>query len=104
MALEVTDGNIEEVLTENNIIILDFWAPWCGPCRMLGPIIDELSDDNADIVIGKINVDENRETALKYSVRSIPMVLFIKDGEIVDKFVGAKSKTDIQNKIDELKA
>jgi thioredoxin 1 len=106
MALEVTDGNITEVLTQNEITVLDFWAPWCGPCRMLGPIIDSLSTEevNNSITIGKINVDENNTSALKYGVRSIPTVIFLKNGEIADKLVGVSSKSDLQAKIDSLKS
>ena len=104
MALEITDGNITEVLKSNKITVLDFWAPWCGPCRMLGPIIEELATSNADIAIGKLNVDENSESASRYGVRGIPTIIFFKDGEIVDKIVGVKSKAEFQAKIDSLKS
>jgi thioredoxin 1 len=106
MALEVTDGNITEVLTQNEITVLDFWAPWCGPCRMLGPIIDTLSTEEVNnmVTIGKINVDENGLIASKYGIRSIPTVIFLKNGEIVDKMVGVSNKADLQAKIDSLKS
>lgn len=104
MALEITDGNITEVLGNNKITVLDFWAPWCGPCRMLGPIIEELATSNADIAVGKLNVDENSESAVRYGVRGIPTIIFFKDGEIVDKIVGVKSKAEFQAKIDSLKS
>lgn len=104
MALEITDGNITEVLENNKITVLDFWAPWCGPCRMLGPIIEELATSNADIAVGKLNVDENSESAVRYGVRGIPTIIFFKDGEIVDKIVGVKSKAELQAKIDSLKS
>jgi thioredoxin 1 len=104
MALEITDGNITEILGSNKITVLDFWAPWCGPCRMLGPIIEELASSNADIAIGKLNVDENQESAVRYGVRGIPTMIFFKDGEIVDKIVGVKSKAELQAKIDSLKS
>ena len=105
MALEITDTNFEEVLKEKEITLVDFWAPWCGPCKMLGPIIDELSNDNAEntnISVGKLNVDNNKETALKYGIRGIPTVLFFKNGEIADKIVGFKSKQEFQSKINNL--
>lgn len=104
MALEVTDGNIKEVLTGNEIVVVDFWAPWCGPCRMLGPIIEELVVANEGIAIGKVNVDENSASAVEYGVRGIPTIIFFKNGEVVDKIVGVKSKSELQAKIDSLKA
>jgi thioredoxin 1 len=106
MTLEVTDGNITEVLKQNEITVLDFWAPWCGPCRVLGPIIDTLSTEevNNGISIGKINVDENNVVALKYGVRSIPTVIFLKNGEVVDRMIGVNTKDAIQTKIDSLKS
>lgn len=103
MALEITGGNVIETLAANKITILDFWAPWCGSCRMLGPIIEELATNNTDIAIGKVNVDENQELALQYGIRGIPTVIFIKDGEVVEKVVGVKSKAEFQVKIDTLK-
>jgi thioredoxin 1 len=105
MALEVTDGNITEVLGQNELTVLDFWAPWCGPCRILGPIVDTLSTEevNKDITIGKVNVDENSATATKYGVRNIPTLIFLKGGEVVDKLVGASPKEAIQAKINSLK-
>lgn len=106
MALEVTDGNITEVLTQNEITVLDFWAPWCGPCKMLGPVIDSLHEDNIDknVTIGKINVDENGTIGSKYNVRAIPTVIFLKDGVEVPetKLVGPKSKAEFQAVIDRL--
>ena len=80
MALEITDGNITETLNSKKITLVDFWAPWCGPCRMLGPIIEDLAKDNTDVTIGKINVDDNSQTAVKYGVRGIPTMIFFKDG------------------------
>jgi len=105
MALEVTDVNISKVLEEKELTVLDFWAEWCGPCKMLGPVIDSLSldEENKDITIGKVNVDHNNISANKYEVRSIPTILFLKNGEVVDKMVGYKSKQELQNKINSLK-
>jgi thioredoxin 1 len=108
MSLEVTNANIQEILENKEskeLIVLDFWAPWCGPCRVLGPIIEALSIDevNKDIAIGKVNVDENQELAAKYAVRSLPTVLFIKNGEVVDKLIGAVAQNVLQDKINSLK-
>ena len=103
MSLEVTSENITNVLS-NKIAILDFWAPWCGPCKMLGPIIDELAEANKDITIGKINVDENSEIAKEYGIRGIPTVLIFKDGSVIERLVGLTSKDNLQIKIDGLKA
>jgi len=105
MALEVKDVNISKVLEEKELTVLDFWAEWCGPCKMLGPVIDSLSldEENKDITIGKVNVDHNNISANKYEVRSIPTILFLKNGEVVDKMVGYKSKQELQNKINSLK-
>ena len=85
MALEVNDKNIEDVLKEKSVTVLDFWASWCGPCKMLGPVIDTLSTeyDGKDVSIGKVNVEENQTLAQKYAVRGIPTVIIIKNGEIV---------------------
>lgn len=104
MALEITDGNIEEILEKNKITLVDFWAPWCGPCRMLGPIIEELATNNTDMTIGKMNVDENSQTAVKYGVRGIPTIIFFKDGQQIDKIVGVKSRAELQAKLDSLKS
>jgi len=105
MALIVTDGNIDEILVKNQITVLDFWAEWCGPCRMLGPIIETLSAEeiNNGITIGKVDVDANNASATRFGVRNIPTVIFLKDGEVVDKMVGVSSKDALQAKIDSLK-
>jgi thioredoxin 1 len=102
MAFEFTDTNFEtEALSQDRIAVVDFWAEWCGPCKMVGPIIDELSTEYGENVkIGKLNVDHNPSVSMKYGVRSIPTILFIKNGQVVDKQVGAASKTVLKQKID----
>jgi thioredoxin 1 len=105
MALEITDADIAIALSEKELTVLDFWAPWCAPCRMLSPIIDELSKDNENnekINIAKVNVDENKASAVKYGIRGIPTVLFIKGGNVVDRVSGLKSKAELQEKINAL--
>lgn len=104
MAFEFTDNNFNETaLAEGTVSVVDFWAEWCGPCRLVGPIIDDLSQEyDGKAVIGKVNVDHNPEVSMKYGVRSIPTILFIKDGEVVDKHVGTATKASLAQKIDAL--
>lgn len=105
MALEVTDENLSSVLLNKKITVLDFWAEWCGPCRVLSPIMDEIStefENDNTITIGKVNVDENSDSALKYGIRNIPTLLFLKNGKVVDKVVGLQSKSQILEKINNL--
>ncbi len=101
MAFEFTDTNFQEsALESDKLVVVDFWAEWCGPCRLVTPIIDELSKDyEGKAVIGKVNVDHNAQVASKYNVRSIPTILFLKGGEIVDKQVGATTKAALEQKI-----
>ena len=102
MAFEFTDTNFKEtVLDAKGVQVVDFWAEWCGPCRMITPIIEQLSAEyEGKALIGKVNVDHNPDTSFKYGVRSIPTILIIKDGEVVDKHVGATTKAALQAKID----
>lgn len=102
MAVELTDANFDEtVLKSDKPVLVDFWAEWCGPCRMVGPIVDELHGEyEGKAVIGKVNVDENPAISAKYGIRNIPTVLFFKNGEIVDKQVGAAAKTAYAGKLD----
>ena len=104
MALNVTDSNFEElILNSDKPAIVDFWAEWCGPCRMITPIITELADElEGKAVISKLNVDDNPEVCAKYGIRNIPTILFFKNGEIVDKQVGATQKNVLLEKINAL--
>jgi len=105
MALEITDKNFEElVLKSDKPVMVDFFASWCGPCKILGPIVDELATDYAETaVIGKMNVETNALTPIKYDIRNIPTILFFKDGEIVDRQVGMLPKQVLSEKFDALK-
>ena len=104
MALEITDTNFEEkVLKSSKPVVVDFWAAWCGPCRMVGPIIDEISNEYADkAVVGKLDVDTNQEFAAKYGVRNIPTVLIFQNGEVVGRQVGVATKATYAEAIDAL--
>ena len=102
MALEITDANFDEVvMNSDKPVIIDFWAEWCGPCRMIGPVIEEMHKEyEGKALIGKVNVDHNMGVSAKFGVRSIPTILFIKNGEVVDKSVGAVPKAQLASKLD----
>ena len=102
MALEITDSNFEEkVLKSDKPVLVDFWAAWCGPCRMVGPIIDELSEEyEGKAVVGKVDIDSNQQYAAQFGVRNIPTVLVFKNGELVDRKVGVSSKNDYAQSLD----
>lgn len=103
MAAQFTDANFDELLKSNRLVVADFWAEWCGPCRMVGPIIEELAEAYKDkVLIGKVDVDENNDLAARYGIRNIPTVLFFKDGELVDKQVGAGPRPMFEAKINAL--
>ncbi len=100
MAFQFTDNNFQEAALAGGVSVVDFWAEWCGPCRLIGPIIDDLSKEyEGKATIGKVNVDENPEISTKYGIRSIPTILIIKNGEVVDKQVGVTTKANLEAKI-----
>lgn len=104
MAIEVTDANFEEiVLNSDKPVLVDFWAEWCGPCRMLTPLVEELATEyDGKAVVVKMDVDSNNGTAAKFGIRSIPTILYFKGGEVVDKQVGAAPKSTLATKLDAL--
>ena len=103
MIKEITDANIQEVLAEGKPVVVDFWAPWCGPCKMMLPIVEELAAEyEGKVLIGKCDVDDNDDIVAEYKVRNIPTIVFIKGGEVVDKHVGAISKDALKAKVDAL--
>lgn len=97
MATQLTDSNFKEtVLDSNKVAVIDFWAEWCGPCKVIAPFIEEMAKEyEGKAVIGKVDVDNNPETAMRYSIRNIPTILFIKNGQVVDKQVGAVPKANL---------
>ena len=102
MALELTDNNFEElVLKSDKPVMVDFWAEWCGPCRMVGPVVEELGKEyDGKAVVGKLNVDHNPGISMKYGIRSIPTILFFKNGQVVDRSVGAVPKPQLAQKLE----
>lgn len=101
-AVELNNSNFEElVLNSNKPVLVDFWAEWCGPCRMVGPVVEEIAGEYADkAVVGKIDVDSNQELSIKYGIRSIPALLFFKNGEVVDNVIGAVPKSVLTTKLE----
>lgn len=103
MAKVITDANIAEVLSSNSVVVVDFWATWCGPCKALTPVIEELAVEfEGKAVVGKCNIDENEDAPMNFGIRSIPTLLFFKDGNLVDRLVGLAPKQDIAQKINSL--
>jgi len=100
----ITDSNFQKEVAQSSMpVLVDFWAPWCGPCRAVGPVVEELATEFVGKVkVGKLNVDENQDTAGQFGVMSIPTLLFFKDGKPVDSIVGVKSKEDIKKKMEAL--
>lgn len=103
METVITDANFSEILSSNNVVLVDFWATWCGPCRALGPTIEEIAGEyEGRAAVGKCNVDENSEVASQFRIMSIPALLFFKDGKLVDRLVGAQPKANIVAKLNAL--
>ena len=102
--VEITDANFDDtVLKADKPVLVDFWAVWCGPCRIVGPIVEEIAAEyDGRAVIGKLDVDANRDTAVKYGIQAIPTLLLVKDGEVADRIVGATDKNSIKAKLDAL--
>ncbi|GAB3342089.1 thioredoxin [Marivirga atlantica] len=99
--IEITDSNFEEIIKSETPVLVDFWAEWCGPCKMIGPVVEELAGEyDGKAVIGKVNVDENPNVSAKFGIRSIPTLLVFKGGEIVDKQIGAVPKQVLADKLE----
>jgi len=101
MAIEITDSNFEEIVMKSDKpVLVDFWAEWCGPCRMVGPVVEELSKDfEGKAIVGKVDVDSNPDISVRFGIRNIPTLLFIKNGEVVDKQVGIAAKSVLADKL-----
>ncbi|MGN1226830.1 MAG: thioredoxin [Candidatus Cryptobacteroides sp.] len=103
MEVSINNQNLAEVLASSSVVLVDFWATWCGPCRMLAPVVEEVAAEfEGKVVVAKCNVDEAREVAMQYRVMSIPTLIYFKNGEVVDKTVGVVSKEDIVSKLNNL--
>ena len=103
MVIQITDATLDKVLKTDKPVVIDFWAEWCAPCRMVAPIIEQLAEEYKDnVVVGKIDVDENNEAITKYGIRNIPTILFIKKGQVMDKIVGTADKRLFVDKINKL--
>lgn len=103
MALEITDSNFDEIVSGEKPVVVDFWAEWCGPCRIIAPSIDELSAEyEGKVAIGKVDIENNTDIVARFGIRTIPTLLFFKEGQVVDKHVGAASKSVLEAKVQAL--
>ena len=103
MTVEITDANIKDVIASGKPLVVDFWAAWCGPCKMLSPVLDELEQEMGDkVVFGKVNVDDNMELSTEYGIMNIPTILFFKNGELVERNVGVATKSKLKEMIEKL--
>jgi thioredoxin 1 len=99
-AIEITDANFDEIISSGKPVLVDFWAEWCGPCKMIGPSVDEIAGEfDGKAIVGKVNVDHNPQISAKFGIRSIPTLLFFKDGQVTDKQVGAAPKAALASKL-----
>ena len=101
MAIQITDANYAELVEKSEVpVLLDFWAEWCGPCRMVGPLVEELSKEyDGKALVGKVDVDSNPEISMKFGIRNIPTLIYLKKGQLVDKVVGAAPKSTLETKL-----
>ena len=97
--INVTDADFQDTLQSNDLVLVDFWAPWCGPCRAVAPVLEEIANENSNVVIAKMNTDENPNTASHHGIMSIPTMMIFKNGEPVDRLVGALPKPSIMEKL-----
>tara|TARA_Y100001968_G_C18971206_1_gene532373 strand:+ start:106 stop:420 length:315 start_codon:yes stop_codon:yes gene_type:complete len=97
--IKVTDTDFQEILQNNDLVLIDFWAPWCGPCKAIAPVLEEIANENSNVVIAKMNTDENPNTASQHGIMSIPTMMIFKNGELVDRLVGAMPKPSIMEKL-----
>lgn len=103
MALEITDATFAQLQEQGKPMVVDFWATWCGPCRMVGPYIEQLAEEYGDrVLVGKVDVDDNNDLAVQFGVRNIPTILFIKNGQVIDKQIGAAPKSVLEEKLKKL--
>lgn len=102
MPHELNDSNFQDFVSEHSQVVVDFWAPWCGPCHLMSPVIEALEEDMDTVVFAKVNVDENQEIAQNYGIMSIPTLMFFKDGEMEDMVVGVIEKEELRQKINEV--
>ena len=98
--MQITESNFKKLLAGDKPVVVDFWAEWCGPCRMIAPIVDELAEAyESQVLIGKVNVDDDEDLSIEYGIRNIPTILFFKNGELVDKHIGVATKATLEDKI-----